>query len=99
MTVIIIDWCTYVAESGELVTDVPHGVVGEGGEGVVSGEGVPPGDEGGLSQPVPEHPHPLPLSPKHTARQHRSWQRDSLRQWHIRLNHVTKLQFVLSLDQ
>lgn len=39
-------------------------MVGEGGEGEVSGEGVPPGDEGGFSQPVPEHSHPLPVSPK-----------------------------------
>lgn len=43
VNLINIDSSTYIAESGEFVTDVPHGVVGEGDEGEVSGEGVPPG--------------------------------------------------------
>lgn len=37
--------------------------MGEGEEGVVGGEGVPPGGEGGLPRPVPEHSHALALSP------------------------------------
>lgn len=59
---------TYIAERSECVTDVSHGVVGEGDEGEVSWEGVPPGGKGGLSQPVPEDSHSLPLSPKHRQR-------------------------------
>lgn len=55
---------TYVAERGEGFADVAHGVVSEGHEGVVGGEGVPPGGEGGFSQPVPEHSHPLAFPPE-----------------------------------
>lgn len=39
--------------------------MGERDKWEVRGEGVPPGGEGGLSQPVPEHSHPLPISPEH----------------------------------
>lgn len=39
---------TYVTELGEGVADVPDRVVGEGNVGVVGGEGVPPGGEGGF---------------------------------------------------
>lgn len=59
------DGWTYIADTGEGVTDVPHGVVGEGDVGEVGGEGVPPGGKGGFSQPVPEDAKPLPLSPEH----------------------------------
>lgn len=55
---------TYVAERGEGVADVSDRVVGEGEEGVVGGEGVPPGGEGGFPRPVPEHSHALALSPE-----------------------------------
>lgn len=41
-------------------------MVGEGDEGVVGGEGVPPGGEGGLPRPVPEHSHALALPPENT---------------------------------
>lgn len=58
-----IDWSTHVAEGIECVADAPHRVVGEGDEGEVSGEGVPPGGKGGLPQPVPEDSQPLPLPP------------------------------------
>lgn len=57
---------TYVTETLERVVDVPHWVVGEGHGGHVSGKGVPPGGEGGLSQPVPEDSHPLPFPPTNT---------------------------------
>lgn len=67
------DWWTYIAESGKCVANVPHRVVGEGDEGVVGGEGVPPGGKGGFSQPVPEESHPLPLSPKHTETGTKEW--------------------------
>lgn len=77
---------TYVAESSESVTDVPHRVVGEGDEWVVRGEGVPPGGEGGLSQPVPEHSHPLPLSPEHIKTQRKTNDKVPLCRWHIWLN-------------
>lgn len=53
-----------VAESSQRVIDVPHRVVYEGDEGEVGGEGVPPGGEGGFSQPVPQQSQPLPLSLK-----------------------------------
>lgn len=55
---------TYIAESGECGVDVPHWVVGEGDGGHVGGEGVPPGGEGGLPQPVPEDPHAVAFSPE-----------------------------------
>lgn len=55
---------TYVTERGEGFADVAHGVGSEGHKGVVGGEGVPPGGEGGFSQPVPEHSHPLAFSPE-----------------------------------
>lgn len=60
---------TYVTEGGECVTGAPHRMVGEGDERVVSGKGVPPGGEGGLSQAVPEDSHPLPFSPEHIKTQ------------------------------
>lgn len=60
---------TYIAERGERVADAPHRVGREGDEGEVRGEGVPPGGEGGLSEPVPEDSHPLPFSPKHSSTQ------------------------------
>lgn len=55
---------TYVTEHGEGVADVPDRMVGEGEKGVVGGEGVPPGGEGGFPRPVPEHSHALALSPE-----------------------------------
>lgn len=72
------DGLTYIADTGEGVTDVPHRVVGEGDVGEVGGEGVPPGGKGGFSQPVPEDSQPLPLSPKHTQ---------TGRTLHIQLSH------------
>lgn len=72
------DGLTYIADTGEGVSDVPHRVVGEGDVGEVGGEGVPPGGKGGFSQPVPEDSQPLPLSPKHTQ---------TGRTLHIQLSH------------
>lgn len=40
-------------------------MVSEGDEREVGGEGIPPGDEGRVSQSVPEDAHPLLFSPKH----------------------------------
>lgn len=65
------DWYTYVTESEECGTDVSHGVIGEGDEGQVGGEGVPPGGKSGLSHPVPEDSYPVPLPPK-TQRERQS---------------------------
>lgn len=60
------EWPTYITDSGERVTDVPHWVGGEGDVGEVSGEGVPPGGKGWFSQAVPIDSYPVPLSPKYT---------------------------------
>ncbi len=62
-------------------------MVGEGDEGEVSGKGVPPGAEGGFSQPVPEDSHPLPLSPKHMKRQRNTNDKVSLS---LSVTHLTQ---------
>lgn len=46
-------------------------MIGEGDEGQVGGEGVPPGGKSGLSHPVPEDSYPVPLPPK-TQRERQS---------------------------
>lgn len=51
-----------ITERSKHVADIPHRMMSEGDEREVSGEGIPPGGEGRLSQSVPEDSHPLPFS-------------------------------------
>lgn len=58
-----------MAHFSERVAETHHGVVDEGDEGEVNGEGVPPGGKGGLPLPVPEEPQSLPPPPGHSKTQ------------------------------
>lgn len=55
-----------MANGGEGVADLPHGMFREGHVRKVGGEGVPPGDEGRVPQAVPENPQAFALAADHT---------------------------------